>query len=372
MSIEIYARVTSPVLSTLTRLVSLVTCDALYVLAGGAPADVLEAVSKRRGETYEALLSGTRVHTMIESFDGWMVDMSRAVAPIAPPAFLPMAEVLAEKVTLEVGARGIRGLFSSKPSEKELQHVRTVGVLTARFLRTVFASDGSLDYEERRTVAQFVSALGLPEAEARDLYGEAAIPTIDLDVPKDLDPAIARAMVRGAWLASGWDTMEAREENTIRAMAKKLLVQAADVEAMRAEAIARHDATRALGAASIEAARYMLDDRIPEVGATLAQYVGTLMLPRRYRDMSLGNLEHWRKVELGGRHRGLTGDEKNRVLEIAWLLALQEDPALTRRSMLRSKHDRLAQDLGYDGARPRAQLDAWLADVLAPATFPLT
>jgi hypothetical protein len=372
MMTDTYAPAADPKILVLSRLIGQATSDALFALAGGASLDVLDAVSKRRGEAYETILVGQPVHTMLESFDGWVVEMSRALAPISPPVFLPMGEVLAEKVTLEIGARGLRGLFSSKPSEKDVQRVRSYGSLATRVLRLVLSADGALDVEEKRAVAAFIAALGLPESDAVALHSEPQVQVSQLEVHGELEPAVARAIVRGAWLASAWDAIDPREEEVVRTVGRKVAVQPADVEALRTEAVTRVDARRAAGLATIEAARYILSDRVPGSAVPLIVQLGTLMLPRRYRDEALAHVAHWTPIQLSGRHRELPGEEKALVLSIAWLLALYEDPSISRRALLRARHDRFAQDLGDEGARVRSQLDPWLAEVLAPAAFPMT
>ncbi len=113
---------------------------------------------------------------MTGEFDNWVVELTRAAAPIFPPSWMPMAEVIREKVTLEAGARGIRSLFSSKPSDKDVQRVKRLGTLAVRVLRAVFIADGALDPEEQRTVAGLVASLGLADADAQALFAETAIP----------------------------------------------------------------------------------------------------------------------------------------------------------------------------------------------------
>src|ERR1700722_15677700 len=101
------------------------------------------------------------------------VEMARALAPVAPPASIPMMGVVREKVTLEIGARGLRSLFSNKPSDKDVARVKRYGSLAVRTLRAVLGADGSLDPEEYRAIAAVVAALGLPEADAHALRWEA-------------------------------------------------------------------------------------------------------------------------------------------------------------------------------------------------------
>jgi hypothetical protein len=344
----------------------------MFALAAGAPLDALEAVAKRRGEAYVAVLSGQPIHTMLESFDGWNVEMTRALAPIAPPVGLPMADVLAEKVTLEAGARGLRGLFSSKPSDKDIQRVKRIGTLATRAVRAVASADGPLDAEESRTIAAFISALGLPDADAHALHAEAPIPVQHLEIYGDLETSVVKAIMRGAWLAAAWDAIDPREEDVVRGIGQKLNLPLNEIEVLRNEAVARVDARRAAGLAAVEIARYMLSDRVPGLGVQLAVQVGTMMLPRRYRDEALAHVGHWTRVQLSGRHRDLHGEQKQLILSIGWLLALFEDPPVSRRAILRARHDRFAQDLGEDGARIRGALDQWLSELLAPAAFPLS
>ncbi len=375
MTMDAYAPAQSPpdlATAALSRLVSHITADALFALAGGGGIDSLEPMSKRRGEVYVAVLQGQRLHTMLESFDGWLVEMTRAMAPVAAPTFLPMADVLAEKVTLEAGARGLRGLFSSKPSEKDVQRVKRNGFLAARALRAVFAADGPMDAEERRNVAAFIGALGLPDADSSPLYSEVPVAASQLDVYGDLEPAVARALLRGAWLAAAWDSIDPREEETVRTVAQKISIPPQEVEALRSEAVARVDARRAAGLAAVEAVRYVLTDRVPGLGVQLASNVGLLMLPRRYRDEALAHVGHWTKVQLSQRHKDLPSEQKVLVLAVAWLCGLYEDPTVGRRALLRARHDRFAADLGEDGAKVRAAIDQWVSDVLAPAAYPMT
>ncbi len=356
---------------TLGRLVTTLAEDAIFGLSCGGGASVLEGLGKRRGEAYAAVLGGHRLNTMSAEFDHWVVEMTRAMAPICPPAWMPMAEVIREKVTLEVGARGIRSLFSSKPSDKDVQRVKRLGTLTVRVLRAVFAADGALDAEETRTIAGLIASMGLPDDVAQPLWHEAPVPVEQLDVYGDIEPAVGKALVRGAWLAAAWDTIDPREEHVVRVIANKLALPVMDLEQMRNEAIGRVDMRRMAGLAAIDAVRYVLSDRQPGHGVTLAAKAGTLMLPRRYRDEALAPIGHGAKVTLAKRFAALTGEDKQTVLGIAWAAALYEDPSVARRALLRARHDRVAQDIADDGNKARHGVEDWIYEVLAPAAFPM-
>jgi tellurite resistance protein len=364
---DAYAPTVDPVQDGLSRLVAMACEEAVFGLSAalGNSGDALEELVKRRKDAHQAMLAGQRVPRMLEAFDAWVVEMSRAMAAICPPSWLPMAEVLAEKVTLEVGARGLRSLFSSKPSEKDVQRVKRLGSLAVRVLRAVLASDGPIDGEEARTIASLITSLGLPEADAAPLYTEAPVPVDRLDVYGEIDHSVARAMLRGAWLAAAWDTIDPREEQVVRTLATKLGVPVVDVEYMRNEAIARVDARRTVGLATVDAVRYVLSDRIPGHAVQLAGYAGTLMLPRRFREEALRQIGGGTPVVHAQRYKGISGAEKTSVLGIAWAASLLEDPPVSRQAMVRARLDRVALDLGADAQDARRAVDEMLAMSLA-------
>ncbi len=373
MTIDAYAppQVNDPKTLALSRILTALAEDAIFTLAAGGGLPALEPVSKRRGEAYSAILGGHALNSMMNQFDHWIVEMTRVVAPIAAPVWMPMGEVLKEKVTLEGGAKGLRGIFSSKPSDKEVQRVKRLGSLAVRVLRATFAADGSLDTEEARTIAGLIGSLGLPPEDGNPLYSEAPIAVEQLDVYGEIEPAVAKAIVRGAWLAAAWDQIDPREEQVIRTVAQKVLVQPQEVETLRADSIARVDARRQAGLAAVDAVRYVLMDRVPGNGVTIAAKAGHLMLPRRYRDEALAQVGHGAPVALAKRYKDLSSEDKLAVLGIAWAAGLVEDPSISRRALLRARHDRVAQDLGEDGLRVREHLDEWIQDLLAPTAFPM-
>ena len=370
---DAYAPAVDPVADALNRLVAITAEEAIFGLSAalGNSHDALEDLVKRRKDSHQLALNGQRVPRMLDSFDAWVVEMSRAMAPICPPSWMPMSEVLAEKVTLEVGARGLRSLFSSKPSDKDVARVKRLGTLAVRVLRAVFAADGPVDPEEARTLAALVGSLGLPDADAAPLYTEPPVEVERLDVYGEIESSVARAMLRGAWLAAAWDSIDPREEHVVRTLATKLNIPVVDVEYMRNEAIARVEARRAAGLATVDAVRYVLADRVPGLGVQLAVFAGNLMLPRRFREEALAQLGHGAPVVLGQRYKGISGAEKLSVIGIAWAAALLEDPCLSRQAMLRARLDRVAQDLGGDPQDARRAVDEMLAMSLAEPTASL-
>jgi hypothetical protein len=360
-----------PRAALLGRLVSALAEDAIFGLSCGGGTDILDGLGKRRGEAYSAILMGHRLNTMSTEFDNYVVELTRAVAPIHPPEWMPMAEVIREKVTLEAGARGLRSLFSSKPSDKDVQRVKRLGTLAVRVLRAVFIADGPLDTEELRSIAGLVASLGLPDSDAQPLFAEAAVPVEQLDVYGDIEPAVGKALLRGAWLAAAWDSIDPREEHIVRVLANKLGMAAMDLEVLRNEAMQRVDTRRMVGQATVDAVRFVLADRMPGHGVTLAAKAGSLMVPRRFREEVLAQVGAGTKVMLSKRYAQLSVDDRAAVLGIAWAAAMYEDPSLARRALLRARHDRVAADLGEDGNKARQAVETWIADVLAPAAYPM-
>ena len=354
----------------LGNLVGALCEDAIFALTAGVGdlIGALDGVGKRRADAYSAALAGAPHTRMTEHYDAWFVQLTRAMAPVAPPPWVPMMDVVREKVTLEIGARGLRSLFSTKPSEKDVARVQRFGALAVRALRAVFVADGTIDTEEATTIAAVLAALGLPEVEATALYHEAPMLPEQLDTYSDIEPAVARAVIRGAWLAAAWDVIDPREEQVIRTLAHKLGVPGEDLEAARAEAQARVDARRLSGLAAVDGIRYLLADRAPGIGIQLAALVAGLMLPRRYREEGLAHVGHGVPVTLGKRFTGLSSDERISVLAIGWAAALIENPTVSRIALLRSRWERWAEDIGDDSGRGRTIVDEHLAEVLGSAT----
>ncbi len=362
------AEARDPQTAALTKLLGAITEEIMFALAGApgdAGGDAIDATVKRRKDAHAALLQGQPITRMTENFDAWFIDMSRAMAPVHPPEWLPMSGVIGEKVTLEVGARGLRSLFSSKPSDKDVARVKNLGALSVRVLRAVFAADGPIDAEEARAISSIVASLGLPDADAAPLYTEAPVAPEALQVYGDLEPAIAKAIMRGAWLAAVWDALDPREETVIRSIAQKLMIAPQDVENFRNEAIARVEARRASGLAAVDAVRYVLADRVPGIGVSLAAFVGQLTLPRRFRDEALAQVGHGAPVALAQRYKSITSDDKLQALAMAYAAAMHDDPSAARQSLLRARLDRVAVDLGDDPARARRVVDQVLAVSLA-------
>jgi hypothetical protein len=351
----------------LDRLAGVLAEDAIFVLGSVArdAREALDGLLERRKLAYAAAVQGQPHTRMTAKFDPWFVEMVRAMAPVSAPAWIPMMDVVREKVTLEIGARGLRSLFSSKPSEKDAARVKRYGSIAVRVLRAALSADGPLDSEERMLVSALIGALGLPEADTNALVAEAPVRAEALDVYADMEHAVSRAIVRGAWLAAAWGALDPRGEQVIQVAAQKMSVPGDEVESARREAIDRIDARRRVGAAAVDGVRYMLGDRCPGLGIQLAALTGTVILPKRWREEVLAGVGQGVPVTLAKRHTGLSSEERMAVLGIAWAAALADNPGLGRRALLRARWERLSRDLDEDDPSPREVVDRWVDDGLA-------
>src|SRR5205814_10079279 len=107
----------------------------------------------------------------LDDWDKWQLSLCTAIAPIAPPRWLPMSDVIGD-LSLEHGARGVRSLFTSKPSEKEVARVRSLGALTARALGAVLSAAGPFNQRARLLRGSLIASLGLPEEDQNLLHKE--------------------------------------------------------------------------------------------------------------------------------------------------------------------------------------------------------
>ena len=328
----------------LRGLLRVVCEDAVFLLASSQKLndDDLSVMAKRRADYYAELQKSEQVKT----WDDWAIDMCVALAPVNPPRWLPM-NALIESLTLEAGARGVRSLFTSKPSEKEVARARSLGSLAVRCLTAVLGADGELSVEDVLLQKCVASALGLSNDVREMLLAERPIPVEAIEIPGEVDAKTAKQLLRGAWLAAYRDGLVAQEEALILALAKRLNVESADTESLRQEIRDLVEARKPFGVATVDAVRYVLSDE-PDAGPRLARSVATLSLPALYRSEPMLSIESGGPIILAKRH-ALDRADRETCLAISWLSALSLDPCETRTAEFAARHDRVASDLGSKG-----------------------
>lgn len=339
--------------------------DAFFAITASARLDLdtLQALARRRVKVIASAASDAAVVRM-EAGEAWLLPLCAAVAPIAAPLWMPMADTIAEGLSLEHGARGMRSLFTSKPSDKEVARVRTLGAFAVRALGAVLVSAGSFHAEARLLRDCFLASLGLPLDDQRMLREEAPGSAAALEIPSGVEPKLARAMVRGAFHAALLDGLDPREEAAVTAIAGKLGVATDDVSSAHLDARRLVDFARAFGNASVDAIRYVLQDNVAE-SERLAIAAVRLALPVVHRHEAVATINVGGPVVLAKKHP-LEQRQRQAVLGLAWIAALCTDPSYVRRIELAARHNRIAADLGdeVEAHDARAQLDRHFEDQL--------
>ncbi len=337
-----------------SRLVGLCE-DAFFTVAsvGRLDAEMLHALAARRHER-SAPPQG------MDAWDAWVLSLCGAMAPIAPPRWMPMADAIEAGLSLEHGARGLRSLFTSKPGDRDVQRVRDLGSLATRALGAVLGAAGGFRGDDHALRGAFIASLGLPEADQRALDAEPPRRAEDLETRSDLDQKLARAIVRGAFQAAMHDGLDPREDQAVLLIASKLGVGTEDANQARNEAKKVIEGARGFGEAAVDAVRFVLADEATE-SERFAIAAARLILPAVYRREAVTQINQGVAVALARRHE-LDRKQREAVLALAWLAALRIDPSFCRSVELAGRHLALAGDLGdpSSSAAVRSILEAFL------------
>lgn len=335
--------------------------DAFFTVAGSARLD-LDALRALAGKRAPVLVGAARGVPApgLDAWDPFILGLCGVLAPIAPPRWVPLADAIEGGLSLEHGARGVRSLFTSKPSDKEVARVRSLGGLGVRVVTSVLAATGPLDAEATLLRRAMIALLGLPDHDRAELEAEAPLPAEQLDLHGDLDGKLARSLVRAGFYAARLDGTDPREEQAVIAVARKLGLTTEDVNTAREDARAFIDSGKDFGEASVDGIRWLLEgdgsesDRFAVAAARL-----TLSPIQRHDAITAVNVGS--PVVLGRRHR-LDRKQREAALALAWLAAVHQNPTYLRRAELVGRHDKLAADFGEeaDGAAVRGGIDRWV------------
>jgi hypothetical protein len=305
--------------------------------------DHLRALARRRAPVVAGL--GPDVHDgLMGSWETWVTSLCAAIAPIAPPRWMPMADAVEQGLSLEHGARGVRSLFTSKPSEKEIMRIRTTGSLAVRVLAAVMAAPGNFTPELALLRSAAIASLGLPEEDQRMLNSEAPVTADALEVYGDVEPKIARAIIKGAYQAAIGDGIDPREEDAILKLSTKFGVPLEAVQEARSAAKVAVEQGKAVGEATVDALRYMLSDDRP-AAERFGIAAARLMLATAQRREAITAINVGGTVTLGKKFT-LERKERECALAAAWAAVLAGDPTYARRVEMMQRHDRIAADFG--------------------------
>jgi hypothetical protein len=338
------------------------TEDAFFTIAGSARIDLdaLRALAQKRAPAREAAARGTPVPGL-DAWDTWVLELCAHLASIAPPRWMPLADAVEAGLSLSHGARGLRSLFSSKPSDKDVARVRGLGGAALRSITSVLAATGPLSAEAILLRNALLVSLGLPDADRQALWVEEPLHAEMLDLHGDLlEDKLAKSIVRSAFYVARIDGTDPREEQAAITIARKLGRTTEQTNEAREEARAMIDAGKAFGDAAVDAVRYLLEGD-PQTSDRFAVAAARLALTALQRHDAITAINVQSPVLLGRRHR-LDRKQREAALALAWLAAVSGNPTYIRRATLVTRHDKLAADLGdeSEGAEIRGVLDRFL------------
>jgi hypothetical protein len=340
--------------------------DAFFTIASSARLDVdaLRALAQKRTASLVAAAHGHRPPGL-DAWEPWILSLCAALAPIAPPRWVPFADAVNAGLSLEHGARGVRALFTSKPSEKDVARVRNLGGMAVRAITSVLTAAGPLDAEAALLRRALIASLGLADHDRAELEAELPVHAEALALTSDVDGKIARSVVRAGFYAARVDGTDPREDQAVVAIGRKLGLTTEEVAHARDDARAAMDSAKDFGEAAVDAVRYLLVED-GGAGDRFALAAARLCLTPLQRRDAMTAIQAGTPVVLTRRHRV---DRKQRAatLALAWLAVVHENPTYTRSAELSLRHDRVAADLGDEGegSSVRGELDRWLEVELA-------
>ncbi|MGZ3455301.1 MAG: hypothetical protein ACXVEF_37200 [Polyangiales bacterium] len=339
--------------------------DALFAVAA-VGLDALESFGKRRLAAAEAIArDGLANAVMMADWDAWRIALTKAIAPVQSPWFVPMRDAIDKGLTLEKESRGLRGLIPIGV-EAEKARIRRDGAFAVRVARAVSAADGLVSRDEAFAVELLLAALALPEDDQRVLRAEAPVPIAAIDVPSELEPKVARAVVAGAWQTAATDGLDDAEHAAVQAIASRIGVDADGLLEAREVVEKTFTAQRATGAAMIDVVRYVLAPLPAEESTPLALAAIHLAVPPLDREPAIRLVTTNAATPLGRAH-DLDRSARTQVLAASWAAALATNPTASSRARLVARHERAASQVGGDrqASDAREKVETYVAKAMA-------
>lgn len=321
--------------------------DALFAVAA-VGLDALEAFGKRRLSSAEAIArDGLANAVVMADWEAWRIALTKAIAPVAAPWFVPMREAIDKGLTLEKESRGLRGLIPGFGGDSEKTRIRRDGAFAVRVARAVSAADGVVSRDEAFAVELLLAALALPEDDQRVLRAEAPIPIAAIEVPEGLEPKVARAVVAGAWQTAATDGLHDAEHAAVQSIAMRIGIEPDALVEAREDVEKTITRQRAIGAAMIDVSRYVLAPLPSEESVPLTLAAIHLAVPPLDREPAIRLVTTNAATPLGRAH-DLDRTARTQVLAATWAAALATNPTSSARARLVARHDRAAQQVGGD------------------------
>lgn len=357
-------------MSALPRILNVLCDDLLFAILAsesieeGHWKDLLE----RRSTIHSDALRGLPPPSTLGPVAAWALHLVKDTAAICPPRWMAMHNLIGSGITLHGGARGVRSLFSSKPSEKEMLRVQRLGTLAYRALGATLGADGPPSPDEQLQIQALLLSLGLASEEEKLLAASPVGDASTLEVYQEIEAKSAAQILNGLWLAALRDGLDSREEGAITILATKLSILPKEMASLREEAEQTIEASRLLGRSTIDALYWLLGDDIP-TAHTAGTIVANLLLPDPERTELLEAMGTGAPPASVNRTK-LSKSARAAALGAAWLIVLRTDPTLCRKAELAARLDNIARALEGDGPKVRATIEATLEQALIAFATP--
>lgn len=330
-----------------------------FVTAVAARDDVnesmLESFAKRRAPLYMR-------PDLAPSGRAYWPGIAAALAPIGPPSWMPMESMMLGGHTLEGGARGLRGLFTREPSDKERKRVLRIATLAGKIMQIVAGADAHVHEREAHLIEMAMNSFGLSPEERGKARIEAPLSFETLEVPADLDARTRKDLLRGAWQLALIHSLDPATDVMIRGVAAALGVSA-DYDSSRSEVQAEQKRQTEVAQVAIELVRAALQrSAIDGISTWLEHLVDAAVPPTRreeLRGLALGNapvlLDAFPKLD---------GDRRRQALALAAATILGPNPSSASAIVARSELLHAAEKGGVESGAEQALalFDRWMLD----------
>jgi uncharacterized tellurite resistance protein B-like protein len=264
--------------------------------------------------------------------------------------------------TLEGGARGLRGLFTREPSEKERKRVLRVATLAARIMQIVASADTRVHENETHLIEMAMNSFGLSPEERGKARIEGPLSFESLEVGPDLDARTRRDLLRGAWQLALIDPLDPAKDVMVRGVAAALGVST-DYDHVRSEVQAEQKRQTEVAQVAIELVRAAVQKLSLEGLAPWLDHLVEAAVPPARRGELRGLATGSAPVLLDGFPK-LDGDRRRQTLALAAATLLGPDPTVSHAIVLRAELLNAAEKAGVSSGAEQAftLLDRWMLD----------
>lgn len=336
--------------------------DLLSVVASREDfSDLLEPFAKRRVSLWAQPQSPLWGNLYWPGF-------AQTMAAVGSPSWLPMNSVLDLGLTLEGGAKGLRGFFTKEPSEKERKRVLKTATLAGRILEMVANADRVLNADESRLVAMAMNSFGLTAEELQNVRPGRALTFEDLEIFGDLDVKTRRALLRGAWQLAATSSLDPARELAVRGVAARLEVQA-EVDMVRAEVLALQQRQYEIALVAVELVRSAARLLPPEATRLPVLHLVEAIAPSARKAELEAHALSGAPVQLGAVPK-LDAPRKKQAIALAYTAVIAHDPALSAGYTLRVRitDDAIAAGCGSEASEAFEIVQRFLSERVREAT----